>query len=610
LSNNNGSIGIFSCNPKDSEDNPKTIEQAMACKIDALGWGESIVKESQIINPAEESKSLARKIEPDNNGYLRYVDTDDNSADFEEQEPTPDAQNHHPYSDLDNDRIIDSYDPVTIVSFDVELEPGEYLFKDLLISNKANLLLKGDPNLTGFKGVKILADNLIMEANCSLNGDEQGYPEPVELEKSYFSPKTLGRGGPENPEIPGQCCARPGGHGGGAMILEIANTLEIQGRISSNAEDGSPSPSWGCGPTAGGEGGSVYIATNILKGNGDIFTNGGNGDKSWLLGKGGQIAVYYQDKQDFTGAIRSFGGELNGVLASPGTVYFESSSQKKLIIKAQVKEAVFELSDNLTDLGAIEISNVTVNTKTSISFEAQDFVMVSALLKGPDQAFLNFQANDFSLVNSEIRANVNISSQNVDLDILSLLFADGKGYPSDTGPGTGGQGVGGSYGGLGMNNATTSIYGTLIEPIDFGSGGGGNPDSDYCCFRPAGAGGGVVILDIKDRLKINGIISANGGGGMPSPEQNCRPTPSYGCGATAGGSGGSIYVRTGILEGAGSIRANGGGCCYRVGPGGGGRIATYGDRNSFTGNIESLGGENPCYGGVYVGQDGTIYLSP
>jgi hypothetical protein len=615
LSDNSGSVGLFSCNPKIATTSTTTlaqaINQARACKIDALGWGESIVKEGQTAPPAQEGKSLARKIEPDNNGYLKYVDTDDNSVDFEDQEPTPRIKNYSNYFDLDDDGIIDSYDPITIVSFDTEIEPGEYLFKDLFITNKANLLLKGNSELDRFKGVKIIADNLIIETNCSLNSDKQGYPGSTKLEKNYFSPQTLGSGGPEIPKIPDQCCARPGGYGGGAIILKINNTLEIQGRISVNAENGSSSPSWGCASTAGGEGGSVYITTNILKGNGEIIADGGNGDKNFLLGNGGQIAVYYQDKQDFAGVARSFGGEINEFYASPGTVYFENPSEKKLIIQAQSKEVIFELSENLTGLEVIEINNITVNTEISTIFESQNFIMDSALLNGPDQLFLNFQVSNFSLTNSEIRANVNISAQNLDLDITSLISSNGKGYPSDMGPGTGEQRMGGSYGGVGMRNDTTSIYGSSTEPIDFGSGGGGNPEvQESCCFRPGGAGGGVVILDIKNKLKVNGIISANGGGGLPSPEENCRPTPSYGCGATTGGSGGSVYITVGTLEGVGSVRTNGGGCCYRVGAGGGGRVAVYGGRNNFSGIIESLGGENPSYEGVYAGEDGTVYLSP
>jgi len=609
LSDNSGSIAIFSCNLKDSEGNPKTIEQAMACKIDALGWGEPIVKEGQVADPAQESKSLARILAADQEGYLKYVDADDNSADFEEQEPSPKSKNFSSFSDLDDDGIIDSYDPLTIVSMDRELEPGEHLFKDLLITNKANLLLKGDPNLEGFKGVKILADNLTVETGCSLNSDKQGYLEPIVLERNFFSPQTLGLGGPENPRNL-TCFARPGGIGGGAIILEITNTLDLQGRISAQGENSSPSPSWGCGPTRAGEGGSIHITINILKGNGDIFADGGDGDKSWVLGKGGQIAVYYQDKSAFVGKIHSFGGEKIGDYASPGTVYLKNNLEKKLIIEAQDLAGIFWLSKDLAGIGAIEINNVTINATTSINFEAQDFIMESALLKGPDQEFLNFQVSNFSLINSEIRANINASAQNINLDITSLFSANEKGYPSDTGPGAGEKTGGGSYGGAGGNNATTTIYGSLTEPIDFGSGAGGNSRRPCCLAGPGGAGGGVVILNIGNKLKLEGIISANGKDGRPSPQESCRPTPSYGCGATAGGSGGSVYIRSYVLEGAGSIRANGGGTCFYAGAGGGGRVAIYGDRTSFNGIIESLGGENPIGSEVYAGEDGTIYLSP
>jgi len=614
LSDNSGSVGLFSCNPKIATTSTvslaQAINQAKACKIDALGWGESIVREGQNAITAQEGKSLARRMEPDNSGYLKYVDTNNNSADFEEQEPTPRIKNYSPYSDLDNDGIIDSYDPATIVSEDSQLEAGEYVFKDLFITNQANLLLKGDSQLDEFKGVKILADNLTIEANCSVNSNSQGYSDSIILEENYTFPQTLGSAGAGIPKIIGQCSTRRGGTGGGAIILEIDSTTDIQGQISANGEKGLSSCSHGCYPTTGGNGGSVYITTNILKGNGEIIADGGNGDRNSLLGKGGQIAVYYQDEKDFDGVVHAFGGEHIGSYSNPGTIYFENSFEKKLSINAQSKEVIFKLSQNLTNLGIIEISNITINTTATTNFESQHFIMQSALLNGPDQKFLNFQVQNFSLIDSEIKANINASAQTLELDTTSLISANGKGFPSDTGPGTGDQRMGGSYGGVGMRNATTTIYGSLTEPKDLGSGGGGNPEEKgFCGFRPGGSGGGVVILDIKNKLNVNGIISANGGGGLPSPEENCS-APSPGCGATAGGSGGSVHITVSTLEGSGHIRTNGGGSCYRVGAGGGGRIAIYGNRDGFLGKIESLGGIGGSFGGIYAGEDGTIYLSP
>ena len=77
----NGAIVIFSSNPKDSE----TPEQAESYKIDALGWKESesagwpLVKEKEPILASEEGMSLHRKKNTEGN----YIDTDDNSQDFE-----------------------------------------------------------------------------------------------------------------------------------------------------------------------------------------------------------------------------------------------------------------------------------------------------------------------------------------------------------------------------------------------------------------------------------------------------------------------------------------------------------------------------------------------
>jgi len=82
---------------------------------------------------------------------------------------------------------------------------------------------------------------------------------------------------------------------------------------------------------------------------------------------------------------------------------------------------------------------------------------------------------------------------------------------------------------------------------------------------------------------------------------------SWGCGATAGGSGG---ITTGALEGSGAIRANGGRAYVYAGAGGGGRIAVYGNRDNFSETIEVLGGYSYAHNGAYAGQDGAVYLSP
>ncbi|MCX6737996.1 MAG: lamin tail domain-containing protein, partial [Candidatus Parcubacteria bacterium] len=128
LSDDNGAVALFSCDPGQAT----TTQEAIDCKIDAVGWGQPLVYETKAATSSID-KSLARKLSPDENGYLRYADTDNNNQDFEDQDPTPGQQNFSPYSDLDSDGIINEYDPLTEISKDKTLPAGEYIFRDLAV---------------------------------------------------------------------------------------------------------------------------------------------------------------------------------------------------------------------------------------------------------------------------------------------------------------------------------------------------------------------------------------------------------------------------------------------------------------------------------------------
>jgi len=156
------------------------------------------------------------------------------------------------------------------------------------------------------------------------------------------------------------------------------------------------------------------------------------------------------------------------------------------------------------------------------------------------------------------------------------IIADGRGYPAGSGPGRGkdgnNDGGGGSYGGQG-GGSDMPPYGSMINPVDFGSGGGYKIDtSSY----PGGAGGGFVRLSVSGNLTVNGVISANGISGE-----------NYVGGA---GSGGGINVTSGKLSGSGRIRADGNYGYSSNGGGGGGRVAVYYGQKNFTGAITALGG--------------------
>ena len=90
---------------------------------------------------------------------------------------------------------------------------------------------------------------------------------------------------------------------------------------------------------------------------------------------------------------------------------------------------------------------------------------------------------------------------------------------------TTGAGHGGT-GGHGSNQPTVgSPFGHIFEPSDLGCHGGG---------ASGGLGGGRLVINVNDTLKIDGEISVNGGDALDS--------------AGGGGSAGSIDIHTNLMQ--------------------------------------------------------------
>jgi hypothetical protein len=113
---------------------------------------------------------------------------------------------------------------------------------------------------------------------------------------SAFAPTDLGSGGGSYPWY-----GSVGGSGGGAIILNIANTLTINGAITANGGN------VGLGWAGGGSGGSIYIVTANLTGSGSLTANGGNSTSRGGAGGGGRIAIYFENS-DFIGNAEAKGG--------------------------------------------------------------------------------------------------------------------------------------------------------------------------------------------------------------------------------------------------------------------------------------------------------------
>ncbi len=208
-----------------------------------------------------------------------------------------------------------------------------------------------------------------------------------------------------------------------------------------------------------------------------------------------------------------------------------------------------------------------------------------------------------SLTSGETNLFVTVS--NLVVAAGGRITVDGKGFPGTDGTGGGpggGQGtrwldlIGGSgaghggEGGKGSSGYGVGIgYGSLTEPVTWGSAGGAGSG-----FQ-GGNGGGTLRLLVAGTLHNDGLVSAHGNSGGAGS-----------WGAAGGGAGGSIWISAAVLAGSGSISANGGaggaGLRGTGGGGGGGRIALYLESDQFTGLVSATGAWGTQYGGA-----GTVF---
>ena len=159
---------------------------------------------------------------------------------------------------------------------------------------------------------------------------------------------------------------------------------------------------------------------------------------------------------------------------------------------------------------------------------------------------------------------------NFNLGTDATIDVTGCGYVKGKGPGFPGGSAGGCYGGIGTNGSDANCYGSVMRPVNLGSGGNHN------------AGGGAIALTVGGTLTINGAIVCDGYVGA----KGRGDSTSY-----SGGSGGSVLLVANAFEGAGSVSASGGAVSTGYW-GAGGRIALVQtgeatDFSAFTGSVHA-----------------------
>jgi len=421
---------------------------------------------------------------------------------------------------------------------------------------------------------------------------------------SMIAPTDLGSGGGGTRTVD-----QAGGDGGGAVKLVVGGTMTLNGLITADGGMGIRNGgSFSDYASGGGSGGSVWLDVDTLEGSGSITANGGTGqdedDGDSGEGGGGRIAIYYDtDNSSVTTAAHTSNQTIpfpSSEHGGAGTIYTKDNAANGNIIIDNNGSAPAVAStllpatpltygditiDNAAQVGVIVASELTADTLTldnGAVFAGEELSITTVTIS--NGASLTHRETDDSNTYS-----LDLTSTTVTIDGTSSIDVDAKGHIGGIGVtaagGTGAGenasgnsecGAGGAYGGDGgdgFGSTGGSAYGSLTQPADNGSGGGGTTSDN----KQGGDGGGAVKLSVGGTMTLNGDITAGGGMGI----RNGGSFQDYASGA---GSGGSVWLDVDTLEGSGSITANGGTGQEEddgdSGAGGGGRIAIYYDTNN------------------------------
>lgn len=414
---------------------------------------------------------------------------------------------------------------------------------------------------------------------------------------SVHTPVNMGSGG----SIPSLQEDVFGGAGGGSISLSTER-LVVEGRVLASGQSASAG--------GAGSGGSILIDANSLEGSGMIEAVGGTAGNGGG-GGGGRIALLRTDMSRFPLYNIDASGGYGLQPGGPGTIYLQYNDSL-IEGKASTGDTLQVLGDSLVLASGdsnFEGRHVKVVDATFVSQGVHQLASFTAVrsectISDTLRVLSDVVLRDSSTVKHHETTPTEeyhlaiLAAGTIFIDSTSAIDVTGTGYVGDDGvhgartlgnaPGsTSGSdedpmwywgahgGAGGSHGGLGgyYNEAypgvPNPVYGSTMQPITLGSGGGGLDDADCwynCSFIPGGDGGGGVYL-AADVLQCDGSILACGEGWQYGP--GGIPT------GVGGGSGGAVLIEAGEFLGAGQVLADGG---DGMANGGGGRIAVHASR--------------------------------
>jgi hypothetical protein len=149
-------------------------------------------------------------------------------------------------------------------------------------------------------------------------------PRTGEPYGDIYQPYAFGSSGGSGP-TPDQ---EHGGRGGGILWINVTDTIQLDGEITSNGGDAEAPYS------GGGSGGAIWLHCRTIKGTGNMTAHGGNGffhvdlhgiavhpNRGGGGGAGGRIALYFVINNTFTGQFLAFGGDSQQEVGGPGTSF-------------------------------------------------------------------------------------------------------------------------------------------------------------------------------------------------------------------------------------------------------------------------------------------------
>jgi autotransporter-associated beta strand protein len=491
-----------------------------------------------------------------------------------------------------------------VVEGGIAVQSGNLVFGSDLLSYG-----EGSPPVRFGAGYTVTVANVSIDAGASLNTDGMGFdsgagPGGNAGSTAAGAPSYGGQGGgieslasytvarrppmygsAAGPTALGSGYAYPSEQddnpGGGAIKLNVAGRILVNGRLSSDAAN----------RFAGkypGSGGSLWITGGTVEGSGRISANGTLASATYGAGGGGRIDLS-GTTNNFAGVIQTSLPQSSGLARGQnGSILLPFSGSGSTM--TNITGATLAFGNSLIFPEPITIRNGVVLTLDANTNE-NTFIFSTLTIQsgGVVRCFGNVPETNAAAGGTPanpLGLGVTIVASNLTIEAGGSLNADGLGCVY--GPGNYTNGLfpagmaAGAYGGQGGQGAGTT-YGALSNMTILGSGDGSTR-----------GGGGI-------RLVVTGVLTVDG-------TQSCNAGPPVA--SRSGGSGGALWIDCNVLRGQGLIAADGGPAATTGrNAGGGGRIFLSYAAKEEPNPID--GGRVTAYGGSSLtnrGAAGTVLL--